>query len=167
MWPTDDRLEKLITHHRGSWLRLAILVAGSRSDGEDLLHDSLIALANAWPRLQTRGVNAYMRRTILNRAIDRSRMRHDTPMSPVPEEIVAADPVLRYEADQAFFDRLTSLPTVQRVALVCRYYLDLSEADTAKLIGCARPTVRSHIHRAVTTLRAAGGEENRRRGPAE
>lgn len=161
MWPADKQLDELIAARRGAWLRLAILMAGSRGDGEDLLQDSLIALAGAWSRLDRRGLNAYMRRTIVNRAIDRTRARRETPVGAVPETVIE-DPVLRYEEDQAFFEHLATLPAAQRAAMVCRYYLDLSEADTANLLGCARTTVRSHIHRAVLALRAADEQDHLR-----
>lgn len=152
MWPTDDNLAAAIEDHRSAWLRLAVLTTGSKADGEDLLQDSLIALAKVWSHLSRRGTNAYMRRVIVNGAIDRSRKSHERPSSTLPDS-PATEQILRYETDQAFFDLVRALPAVQRAALVCRYYLDMSEAQIARTLGCARPTVRSHIHRAIATLR--------------
>jgi len=41
----------------------------------------------------------------------------------------------------------------QRTALVLRYYLDLSVAETAQLMGCADGTVKSLTHKAIASLR--------------
>jgi RNA polymerase sigma factor (sigma-70 family) len=40
----------------------------------------------------------------------------------------------------------------QRV-IACRYFLDLSEAESAALLGCARGTVKSRLSRALGRLR--------------
>ena len=53
------------------------------------------------------------------------------------------------------------LPRRQREALVLRHYLDLSEQQTADLMGCSRGSVKSHTSRGMAALRAAlsdGGE---------
>jgi RNA polymerase sigma factor (sigma-70 family) len=41
----------------------------------------------------------------------------------------------------------------QRAAIVMRFYLGLSEAETADLIGCAPGTVKSLLHRGISRLR--------------
>ncbi len=48
---------------------------------------------------------------------------------------------------------LAALPARQRAVLVLRYYEDLSEAQTAQLLGCSVGTVKSQAHRALGTLR--------------
>jgi DNA-directed RNA polymerase specialized sigma24 family protein len=40
--------------------------------------------------------------------------------------------------------------------LVLRYFLDLSEAGTAAVLGCSPGTVKSRTSRALTTLRDRG-----------
>ena len=41
----------------------------------------------------------------------------------------------------------------QRAAVVLRYYEDLTEAQTADILGCSVGTVKSQVHRALATLR--------------
>jgi RNA polymerase sigma factor (sigma-70 family) len=42
-----------------------------------------------------------------------------------------------------------------RTAVVLRYFEDLSEADTAQLMGCSRSTVNNHVTRGLADLRVA------------
>jgi RNA polymerase sigma-70 factor (ECF subfamily) len=53
----------------------------------------------------------------------------------------------------AMRDALSSLPERQRAAVVCRYYLDLSVASTAEVLGCAEGTVKALCHQAIERLR--------------
>jgi RNA polymerase sigma factor (sigma-70 family) len=46
-----------------------------------------------------------------------------------------------------------------RRAIACRYFLDLSEEETAAVLGCRRGTVKSRLARALEHLRAELGEE--------
>jgi RNA polymerase sigma factor (sigma-70 family) len=57
--------------------------------------------------------------------------------------------------------RVRALPPRQRAVIVLRYYLDLSEAETAETLGCAIGTVKSQAARALTTLRAHLGPADR------
>src|SRR5690606_34967033 len=48
---------------------------------------------------------------------------------------------------------LMELPPRQRAALVCRFYEDLSEAQTAEVMGCAPGTVKSQVSAGLAKLR--------------
>lgn len=151
-WKTDSGFERSVTRYRDGWLRLAIVLCGNRADGEDVLQDGLVALARAWERVERRGVDAYMRRILVNKVIDRSRALRETPVENIRDASPSRE-LLRYEEDQHFFDMLRRLPQFQRAALVCRYYLDMPDSETAELLQCAPATVRSHVHRGLETLR--------------
>jgi RNA polymerase sigma factor (sigma-70 family) len=49
---------------------------------------------------------------------------------------------------------VAALPPRRRAALVLRYYLDLSVADTAEVMGCSQGAVKALSAQAVTKLRA-------------
>ena len=48
---------------------------------------------------------------------------------------------------------LLELPLRQRSAIVLRFHLDLSEAQTAELMGCRRGTVKSLVSQGLDKLR--------------
>lgn len=50
---------------------------------------------------------------------------------------------------------LRALPPRQRQAIALRYYADLAEAQIAAIMGVSEGTVKTHIFRAVASLRAA------------
>jgi RNA polymerase sigma factor (sigma-70 family) len=52
---------------------------------------------------------------------------------------------------------LAALPHGQRAVVVLRYFDDLSEGQTAQLLGCSVGTVKSQTARALDRLRAAIG----------
>jgi len=52
---------------------------------------------------------------------------------------------------------LATLPPGQRAVLVLRYFDDLSEGQTAQMLGCSVGTVKSQAARALDRLRAAVG----------
>jgi RNA polymerase sigma factor (sigma-70 family) len=51
------------------------------------------------------------------------------------------------------WDALSRLPPRRRTVLVLRYYLDMSEAEVASMLGCRVGTVKSTSHRALKELR--------------
>jgi DNA-directed RNA polymerase specialized sigma24 family protein len=46
-----------------------------------------------------------------------------------------------------------ALPERQRAVVVLRYYEDLTETETAEILGCAVGTVKSQTHDAIRALR--------------
>jgi RNA polymerase sigma factor (sigma-70 family) len=54
---------------------------------------------------------------------------------------------------------LIRLPRRQRETIVLRYLCDLPEADAALALGVSAGTVKTHLHRALASLRANIGAE--------
>ena len=85
----------------------------------------------------------------------------------MPERQAVSD---RYDEGQssALWDHVQTLPKKQRAVIVLRYYEELSEAETAEVLGISVGTVKSQASRALATLRqdasrhtAMSGEEER------
>jgi len=71
--------------------------------------------------------------------------------------------VLAAERRARLMAAVSALPDRERQVLVCRYFLDLSEADTAQVLGCPLGSVKSRTSRALNRLcrLLAPGEQNR------
>ncbi len=67
---------------------------------------------------------------------------------PSPEEVTLA-----HEQRQTLLDAIESLRDGDRLVLIYRYFLELSEAEMADALGCARGTVKSRLSRALDRLR--------------
>jgi RNA polymerase sigma-70 factor (ECF subfamily) len=138
-------------------LRTAYLLTGDRGEAEDLLQEALFRLSRAWRRVnESMSLDAYVRRTMVNLCISRWRRRRlrTLTVAAVPERWGAdiADHVL--DRDE-IWRALSAVPPRMRAVLVLRFYEDLSEVDTAAVLGCAVGTVKSQTARGLVKLRNA------------
>jgi RNA polymerase sigma-70 factor (sigma-E family) len=155
--PADRReaVTVLYLAHRGTLVRLARVMVDDPAEAEDLVQDAYVGLYRHWRRLRTPDkALGYLRQAVIKGA--RSRWRHRavvqrTPFTGPPEVPSAEDSALQY-GDPALRRALTSLPYRQRQVMVLRYYLDLSEAETAATLGVSAGAVKTHAHRALTAL---------------
>ena len=145
-----------------SLYRLAFLLAGTQHAAEDLLQASLLRAYVAWDKVQrTESPEAYVRRIVVNNSISDGRRRSRRPevvvesLPELPGTAVGADFVDR----AAVWPLVAALPPRQRAVVVLRYYEDLSEAEIARVLGCAPGTVKSQASAALRTLRVAMASE--------
>ena len=134
-------------------LRTAFLLVGDRGHAEDLLQDVLTKTARQWHRIDG-PPEAYVRRALMNAAINgwRRRRLQETPLR-AQHDNTAADLLSTIDLRDALLRGLRELAPQQRAVLVCRYFDDLSEADTAALLGCSVGTVKSNASRGLQRLR--------------
>ncbi|MGI8795629.1 MAG: RNA polymerase sigma factor [Acidimicrobiia bacterium] len=66
--------------------------------------------------------------------------------------VSAEDEMLTRQGSSAVRAALDALPQRYRDVVACRYLLDLSEAETARVLGLARGTVKSRLSRALDRL---------------
>jgi RNA polymerase sigma-70 factor (sigma-E family) len=148
---------------RGEYfLRVAVLLTGSVSDGEDLLQASLVRLYRAWPRLDVSasGPDAYLRKVLVNtrRSWWQVRWRRESPVGSIPEAVTPGDFTDRHAVGAVVRSALAVLPRQQRTVLVLRYVEDLPEAQVAALLGVSAGTEKTHAHRGLRALRNTLGE---------
>jgi RNA polymerase sigma-70 factor (sigma-E family) len=142
-------------------LRTAYLLVGNQPDAEDLLQTALAKTYLAWDRITAReAVDAYVRRTMINTRT--SWWRHRRHITEVGDEALAVRPApgdAMADADlhDALWAALGRLPRRQRAAVVLRFYEELSEAETADLLGVSVGTVKSTVSRALAKMRADSG----------
>jgi RNA polymerase sigma-70 factor (ECF subfamily) len=159
---SDAEFAEFVHARSAALLRLAVLLTGNRRDGEDLLQTTLVKAYQSWWRLrQPNRAEAYVRRILVTSVISwrrrgatRESATDRVPDQPVPELSAAVlDRVLLRQA-------LQSLSPGQRAVLVLRFYEDLSERQTAELLGCSVGTVKSQTARGLAALRRRVGTED-------
>jgi len=144
--------------HAVGLIRLAVVMLGDRAAAEDVVQDAFAGLYRRWDHLsgQDRALG-YVRSSVLNgcRTRLRARVRDERLAAASPPTLAAASAeqaVLAGEEHAAVLAALRRLPHRQREALVLRYYLDLSESETAASMGIGRGTVKSTTFRALAAL---------------
>jgi RNA polymerase sigma-70 factor (sigma-E family) len=133
--------------------RTAYLLTGDFHLAEDLVQTALFKAAKSWHRIEG-DAEAYVRRILFTQNISwwRSR-RHvaEQPLATYDDRAAAAeDHDLRMSLEKA----LARLTPKQRTVLVLRYYEDLTEVETARVLGIGVGTVKSQSRQALARLRA-------------
>jgi RNA polymerase sigma-70 factor (sigma-E family) len=151
--------EEFVHARSASLMRTALLLSGqNRAEAEDLLQLALERAYRHWPKVcESQEPERYVRKILANASADRWRrlarrperaLSADQPDPAVPDRTAEV-------ADRDFLLRaLATLPPRQRAVLVLRYFDDMAESEIAELIGCSVGTVKSHVARALTKLRA-------------
>lgn len=137
-------------------LRFAYLVTGSQHAAEDAVQAALTRACERWARVRrTDDPDAYVRRMVVNEHVSgwRRAGRREVAVAEVRSRSV--DPMALVDEADAVWRVCSTLPRQQRAAVVLRFYEDLEYAEIAALLDCSETTVRSHVHRALTALRAA------------
>ena len=150
--------------HQGIAFRTAYLLAGDATLAEEAAQDAFVKAYRALGRFR-RGApfRPWLLRIVANEA--RNRRRGAGPprgrraarrgrnalggRGPVPR-----DPGSRRRAPRACFAALGTLREDDRLVVAYRYFLDLSEAETAAALGVRPGTVKSRLSRALERLRA-------------
>jgi RNA polymerase sigma factor (sigma-70 family) len=157
-----DAYEILVARYTVPAHRAAVLL-GAGADADDVVQEALVKAYRQLSRYRgDSGFKTWLLAIVANetRNLHRSRRRRDglmlraaaredpEPLSPDP-----ADSAMATEGRQRLLDQLRLLDQRDREVLVCRYLLDLSEAETAQTLGMAKGTVKSRTARALTKLR--------------
>jgi RNA polymerase sigma-70 factor (sigma-E family) len=153
---TGREITALYKAHALSLIRLAYIMLGDRPAAEDVVQEAFLGLYKRWGHLRDRGsAPGYLRASVLNgsRVALRSRVHRSDPtaVSELPWESAEATALVG-EEHRHLLQAIRTLPPRQREALVLRYYLDLSEEETARSMGVRRGTVKSATSRALAAL---------------
>jgi RNA polymerase sigma-70 factor (sigma-E family) len=142
-------------------LRTAYLLTGDQHQAEDLVQTALAKLYLAWHRVHDRdSVDAYVRRIMVNENHSlwrRAWRRREVATDAVPDRDGVDD---RYDEGRsaAVWQVVQTLPRKARAVVVLRYYEQLSEAETADVLGISVGTVKSQTSRALARLRETAPE---------
>jgi RNA polymerase sigma-70 factor (sigma-E family) len=160
----SGRLEELYVTHAPAALRFAFYLSGDPEQARDLVQDAFVRVAGRFAHLRKPDVfDTYLRRTILNLHTSRLR-RLRLERAYLAREASRAAP--RYEPpDPSTRDEvwhaILELPPRQRAAMVLRFYEDLSERESAEIVGCSVGALNQLVVRATATLRERIGKDER------
>jgi RNA polymerase sigma factor (sigma-70 family) len=135
--------------------RASYTVLGNRADAEDCAQEAAARALVRW-RTVSSHATPWVARVSTNLAIDRVRRLARQSAQPAPTD-TATDPMSDRRRDLTAV--LITLPKRQREAVAMRYLADLSEADTAKAMGCKVGTVKSATARGLARLRTELGPQ--------
>jgi RNA polymerase sigma-70 factor (ECF subfamily) len=162
----DERaFTELVRMHQEIAFRVAYLISGG--EAEDAVQEALLKAWRALGRFRPGApFRPWLLRIVANEARNRRRAagrRSALALRAEREEVsggAAPSPeavALAGEERGRLLEALEALPDDARLALACRYLLDLSESDTAAALGVRRGTVKSRVSRALERLREAYG----------
>lgn len=133
-------------------VRLARLITGSQTVGEEIAQEAFSSVYVRWGRLNEPA--GYLRTAVVNRSRSHLRRlevaRRGTVRLGVPE---AGQEDHHSDPDGSLRAALEGLNERQRTAVVLRYWADMSEREIARALDCRPGTVKSMLSRAMDELR--------------
>lgn len=149
-------LELFLAERGEALLRAAVLLAGSREAGEDLLQAALERLLRHWRKIEG-DPEGYLRRILYHLAADNWRQqqtwRKRLRLLQSGAGAAAADGTAEVDLRDSLVRLLMQQPPRQRAVIVARYWEQLSEAESAQVLGCSVGTVKSAASRGLRRLR--------------
>jgi RNA polymerase sigma-70 factor (sigma-E family) len=158
--PAVADLESFLAERGEPLLRTAVLLTGSKEAGEDLLQAGLERLLRHWSAIDG-DPEGYLRRTLYNLAADGWRRqrawRRRLPLLQNETATTVADGTREVDTRDALIRLLVQLAPRQRAVIVARYWEQLSEAETAMVLGCSVGSVKASASRGLQRLRELSG----------
>jgi RNA polymerase sigma-70 factor (sigma-E family) len=144
---------------RTSWrdlVRAAIFLGASPHEAEDLAQQTLVRCYAQWPRVNSAdNRDAYVYRMLLNHLRDVRRTRWWRGRVDVEADGAIPDRSEAVVLTDALDRAMGALSKAHREVVVLRYFVQLSEAQTADALGIPVGTVKSRLSRALARLAAS------------
>ena len=153
---SDADFDAFVGARLGALVRFAYALTGDLGHAEDLVQTALVGVYLRSRRMRPDDPERYVRRAVVNANLSRFRRRRvveslvDTP----PEVASPGSVDAGSEQAEALRRLLARLSPRQRTVLALRYGADLSEAETAELLGVSVGTVKALASRGLARLRA-------------
>jgi RNA polymerase sigma factor (sigma-70 family) len=158
-----DAYEEIVRRHQSIAFRTAWVITGSAADAEEAAQDGFLKAHAALGRFRDGSpFRPWLLAIVANEARNRVRAagRRERLVLRVAEERRPGGAVpspeaalLDSEQREELLAAMAGLSASDREAIACRYFLELSEGETAAALGCARGTVKSRLSRALERLR--------------
>lgn len=141
---------------RSRWrdlVRAAVFLGASPHDAEDLAQMTLVRCYAGWDRVSgADSQDAYVYRMLLNALRDVRRSRWWKARVDLELDGVVGDRTEAVAIADAVERALSGLSKVNREVVVLRYFVQLTEAQTAAVLGVPAGTVKSRLSRALASL---------------
>jgi len=165
-----DAYEQLVRLHQQIAFRTALVLARNAADAEEAAQDAFVKAWHALRRFdRSRPFRPWLLAIVTNEARNRRRAAGRREALALRAAAASAGPadgaaspelaLLVAERHGALVAALERLDERDRQVIVCRYLLELTEAETAAALGCRAGTVKSRLSRALERLRAQAGSE--------
>jgi RNA polymerase sigma-70 factor (ECF subfamily) len=161
--------ERLVRMHQAVAFRAAYLVTGDGPDAEDATQEAFIKAYRALGRFRPGApFRPWLLAIVTNEARNRRRSagrRARLSLQVAAEGQILPQPaspetaVVAAERREELLASVGELSEGERLVISYRYFLGLSEEETATTLGCARGTVKSRASRAIARLRKAMARE--------
>lgn len=159
---------ELVRRHQRAALRVAAVISGSTEEANDIVQNAFVGAHQGLSTFRATGsVRSWMLRVVANEAKNHvrgkvRRLHRDDRHAGLQIRVEAGADVeaLEHVERAALAAALARLNTDDRQVLGCRFLADLSEAETASVLGIAKGTVKSRTSRALTRLRAVLHEDD-------
>ncbi|MEZ5097419.1 MAG: SigE family RNA polymerase sigma factor [Nocardioides sp.] len=153
-----DGFEAWVVARSAVMARSAYLLMTDVHLAQDLVQETLARVAHRWSALERSGSpDAFARRVMHNLAIDSWRRRRVRPREVAddgrPELAGPGDDAEAVTRRVVLRDALARLTPKQRAVLSLRFFDDLTQAQTADVLGCSVSTVKSQTRHALGRLR--------------
>ena len=147
---SEHDFEEFVAARSGALLRTAYLLAGNHQDAEDLVQAALVKAVPKWGTVREH--EQYVRRILLHESVSRWRRRRwrETSAESLPEVPAQG---LDVDTRLALRQAMAQLAPRQRAVVVLRYFDDLTEVQTAEVLGVSVGTVKSQARDALGRLR--------------
>jgi RNA polymerase sigma-70 factor (sigma-E family) len=153
---SDDDFREFVLSRTPSLSRAAYLLTGDHHLAQDLLQTVLATTYQHWSRVRDGHPDAYVRRAMHNTHISWWRKRAGLEVGPLDAELAlpaARDAVESSALRMTVVAALRALTPRQRTVVVLRYFEDLTEVQTAEVLGCSVGTVKRLHFDALAKLR--------------
>jgi len=161
--------EQIVERYQEPVFRAAYLVTRSAADAQEAAQDAFVKAYAALGRFRS---GSPLRPWLMQIAVNESRNRLRAAgrrealalRAAAERQSEGADPspetaLLTAERRRALLAAVDGLREEDRLVISCRFFLDLSERETAQVLGWRQGTVKSRLSRALERLRTAIGEE--------
>lgn len=155
----DVELTRFIRDEHPRIVRMLSLYCGDRELAADLAQEALARACRDWSKVSSlESPGAWVRRVAINLANSAARRRkvHSKAQDLLTREERQPPDGPDVASAVAVRAALAALPPRARMAIVLRYFADLSVADSAAAMGCAEGTVKALTFEGINLLRQSG-----------